>query len=527
MPISSLATISAVKEDLDETGTLDFQVDQHLEEQLSKTTNNASQRATTLHSVSQLTENVFQDAEELSALSSSATRTSESACVRIRELDALLTRAESALSWANNILALRVCAEGAKTSLSANDLPSAARHVENYLQLSTEVRHDQASASAVSQIEQSIAELSRKVRERATHLFQSNSELSIQTAIDAVKLFVPIGLKEEGLSALMEYLCGRVARESDADVRSLLIEGLSAASSTTGVDEPHIVCFARLFEAVAAYVHECSDFTVDLFDSQGVATLIESLQKQCDTCFDRILIRYKEEKSIEEVLRAIRSETANARDLDVFLNELTLFSQRIARYFDFMRGKVVFPENDTLPETDVLLMQEKVNSVLTNCRLAVFQRELTSHYSTMEVYFMRENARLAIKIDEGNGEASEISTAVDDFFFVLRNCFHRAMAFGDTECEVLRIVLQQTSSCLINDLLAYLKARLRETEVALEKTLGVSATTSSIPAAGYAVSYLTECNAGGMTWRLSPTEIRRTLLLRTDFSPDTIRSLKL
>ncbi|KAA8492271.1 Conserved oligomeric Golgi complex subunit 4 [Porphyridium purpureum] len=34
-------------------------------------------------------------------------------------------------------------------------------------------------------------------------------------------------------------------------------------------------------------------------------------------------------------------------------------------------------------------------------------------------------------------------------------------------------------------------------------------------------------NAGGMTWRLTPSEVRRTLALRVDFSADTIKALKL
>ena len=34
-------------------------------------------------------------------------------------------------------------------------------------------------------------------------------------------------------------------------------------------------------------------------------------------------------------------------------------------------------------------------------------------------------------------------------------------------------------------------------------------------------------NAGGMTWRLSSTEVRRTLMLRTDFYQVAVRSLKL
>lgn len=489
--ISSLSNINAVKQALNQTDSVVAEVDKKLEFQLAETAENALQRAAALNDISQLSENLCNNANELVALLSTAKRRSESACADIRQLDALFTRAEAALSWTDDILTLRVCSEGAKTSLSADDLPSAARHVEQYLHLSPEVRQDQASATAVSQIEQSIAELSRKVRERAKKLLQTDAELTLAAAIDAVRLYVPIGLKDEGLLALIDYLCARIARESDDDVRSLLIENSSPSKKADAIDEPHIVSLARLFESVAAYVHDCHPIMVELFGTPSLVTLVELLQKQCDLSSDRILSRYRETKDIPEVLRAVRSETANARDLDTFLNELTLLSQRISRYFEFLRERSVSFDDENVTEGEQAVMIAKLDSVLSGCGLAKAQKEFSLNYSSIEVYFMIENAKLAIKIDEANGEDVEISTAVDDFFFVLRNCFQRALAFGDTDCEVLRVILQQMSRCLTNILLVYLKKRLRETEVALEKLMGVT-TTPSLPAAGYAVSYLTE-----------------------------------
>lgn len=490
--VSSLKTIHDVKQALEEIDVLADGVDKHLEAQLSESAATATQRATALNTVSQLSESLCSDADELVVLLSSANRNSESACSNIRHLDGLLACAEAALSWADDILTLRVCSEGAKTSLSADDLLSAARHVEQYLQLSQQVRQDQASATAVSQIEQSIAELSRKIRKRASELLQADSVLSVSAAIDAVKLFVPIGLKDEGLRVLTDYLAIRIARESDDDVRSLLIDN-STTSQVKGImDEPHVVVITRLFESVAAYVHDCYPSVLENFDGFAVPALIESLQKQCDSSSERVLSRYAEAKDIFEVLRAIRSGTANARDLDAFLNELTLLSQRIARYFGFLRAKSILPDAYNIPAVDRAAIITRVNSVLSNCHLSIALKELASNYTTMEVYFMSENARLAIKIDESSSDEAEISTAVDDFFFVLRNCFQRSMAFGDTDCEVLRVILQQMSRCLMNDLLVYLKRRLRETEATLGKTVGVSAPASSLPAAGYAVSYLTE-----------------------------------
>ena len=92
---------------------------------------------------------------------------------------------------------------------------------------------------------------------------------------------------------------------------------------------------------------------------------------------------------------------------------------------------------------------------------------------------MRENARLAIRIDESNGDDADTSTAVDDFFFVMQKWFQRAFAFRDTQHEVLRVALPHISECLLGDLLAYMKRRLMETEAALEKLFGNPAVSMS------------------------------------------------
>lgn len=499
--IESLSSINAVQNALQQADSMATHVEQNLDHQLSETIQSTSHRVSVLRAVTDQANALSHQAHELSSLLASSTRSSDSVCSRIRQLDNILTRGELALSWADDILTLRVCAEGAKTSLSADDLPAAAQHVERYLRLPVVIRQDQASATAVSQMEQSIAELSRKVRHRADELLGPDSNLSVSEAIDSVKLFVPIGLTEQGLEILVSYLTARISRDSEEDVRTLLIdrESSSASDSPSAMDEPHIVALSKLFESIASCIHDCSSALLELFTASALARFIISLQQQCDKSAFRILNRYQEVKDLPQLSRAVRSETANARDLDSVLNELTLLSQRIARYFEFIRHSSTTTRTEPLDDSEVndataglpsdAIM---VNDFIAGCELAISLREMATQYTSFEVYFMKENARLAIKIDESNGEDSEISTAVDDFFFVLRNCFQRAMAFGGTEPEVVRAVLQQMSRSLAYDLLAYLKRRLRETDMAMEKFFRGPAAQSSLPAAGYAVSYLTE-----------------------------------
>ncbi|CAN8070117.1 unnamed protein product [Agarophyton chilense] len=489
-PITSLETLSSITQALQDAIISSEQTGASLDEQLVHSARRATERSQILETASKFSTSVSKETQELASLLESAVRKSASACSNVRTLDALLTRANDALSWADDILSLRVCAEGAKTSLSADDLASAARHVQTYLTLGDAIRADAASATAVSQIEQSRAELSRKVRTAAGQKLKS--ELSTEDAISTVQLFVPIGLPEEGLEKLCGHFKARLARESDTDVRELLLD---TTAESTGAEEPHIIALARLFESVAAIVHDGRPSLVNLFGVSAITFILGGLQEQCDLSLKRILDRYEEARRMDEVIRALRSETTNARELDGLLNELTLMSQRIAGYIDFLVGKKIpaAAVGDTDHANDEWKEEYlKIEKMLQKSGLFKRKRDLAGFYNTIESYFMRENARLAIKIDESNGEDAETSTAVDDFFFVLQKCFQRAFAYGDTDPEVLRLVLNQVSLCLTNDLIPYMRRRLRETEAALEKLVGGAGAASALPAAALTVSYLTE-----------------------------------
>lgn len=492
--VATLSTVASVEQALKSSLDHSQLIEQALDKQLSESSALSSKRALALSSSSQLAAAISDDAEELSSLLSSAARISTTAVARIRHLDAIVERGSAALAWAEDILTLRVCAEGAKTSLSADDLPAAAKHIARYLALDDAVRADPASAAAVSQIDQSLAELTRKVTQRSDTALNSDAEpLPTERAVDAVRLFVPIGRSQEGLSRLAAYLARKVRLESDADVRELLLNATGDQSS--GLDEPHIVALARLFEGVAACLHDCQPHLKSLFGDDAMVTLVKELQVECDSCSERILSRYKEERRVDEVLRALRSETANARDLDPFLSELTLLSQRMAAYFKFLEQKCSGEDAQLGEEVDEEKRSEHLADVkekLASCQLSTMRKELSGYYNSIESYFMRENARLSIQIDESNGEDAETSTAVDDFFFVMQKCFQRAFAFGDTSTDVLQVILQQISLCLMNELLAYMRRRLRETETALEKVLRGSSATAPLPTAALTVSYLTE-----------------------------------
>ncbi len=247
------------------------------------------------------------------------------------------------------------------------------------------------------------------------------------------------------------------------------------------------MALARLFEAVVAYLHDCAQEVTEIFGRDAIVELAVSLQAQCDIHSAKILERYLEARRLDEVARAVRADTANARDLDPLLDELTLLSQRIAGYFKYLKDNYA-------GEGDVL------TSALEKSSLMEATVQLAARYVAIEAYFMRENARKAIRIDEAPvADDANTSTAVDDFFFVIQKCTQRSLAYGNLAVEPNVAVLRHVASTLSSDLLPYLRRRLRETQSALEKMLGGSSFASALPTAALSVTFLTEFAKANIT----------------------------
>ena len=481
--VDSLSSVAELESLLSSTVDEAADIESLLESLLDSSCAKASSRASALSNTSQRASVLSEDGNTLCSVLSSAARTASAVSFRVRVLHERAERTRAALSRVEDVLTLRVCAEGAKTALSAHDLPSAARHIERYLQLDHDVRNDESSAAAVAQITQSMHELSRKVRQRADEALAASPDAvsgdparAFRAVLDASRLFVPLGLPDEGLRRLADYLSSQVARETDADIRSLLSS--SGDQGAVGADEVHIAALSRLFEAVAAYLHDSADEVTQIFGEQAVMELAISLQAQCDVQSTKIIERYIEARRLDEVAHAVRADSANARDLDPLLDELTLLSQRIASYFKYLRENYG-QQNDEFRET------------LNKSKLSALSVELAKRYVAIEAYFMKENARKAIRIDEAPlSEDAHTSTTVDDFFFVLQKCSERSLAYGNLAVEPNVAVMRHMASTLSGDLLPYVRKKLKETQAGMEKQMGGSL--SALSSAALSVTFLAE-----------------------------------
>ncbi|KAJ8907898.1 hypothetical protein NDN08_008001 [Rhodosorus marinus] len=455
---------------------------------------------------------IDKEAKELKDLVSGARRLSDKVSSRVRELDEHYRRCEEALMRVEDVIALRGCAEGVRAALAASDLVKASEHVARYLQFGertkAELDSESGSFASVTHVKESIADLTVAIQRKADLAVEGDS---LEEVLGVAKLFVLVGKSEEGLSRFCDFLKSAIHKESAEDVRLLLIE--TDAEEPTQ-DEPHVTCLTRLYESVASYFDEVEETTSQLFGSQGIISLAKHLQNQCDAEATRIISRYTQERRLDEMMGLISQRSADARVLDPILDEKAIISQRSMRYFDFLSGRVyAVLEQDAAyapKQTTDATKQQEIETMLSpksartstpkasirtpstptsarpeisrldaaelefatflqDCALRRSLEEITTRYISIEAYFMQENILKAIRIDDPPTQSSSgrTSTAVDDIFFVLQKCIRRAVSYANllTLCAVINYV----NLAIGVELLDFIKRRLKETEVALEK----------------------------------------------------------
>lgn len=512
--IKALSSADDVEKALQSTVEGRQAIEGDLDKYVGRSLQSAAIRAAELARIAQVAAGICHNAGDLSEVLDSSATSAEKISSRIRFLDMASSRGRAALRRVENILLLRVCAEGAKTALSAGDLAAAAGHVQKYRELDDDVRLDESSLAAVNQMDQSTAELARKVRERADQALrpEDSSVPSFPAALSAVSLFVPIGLGNEGFSRLTESICAQLGSELDATVRSLMSGSDEAIEDGTAHEEqPHIGALSSIFEITAGYLQDCEGGIVETFGDSALFALVVLLQAKCDASCERVLRRYADYRQLDDITVAVKARTTNPRDLDALLNELTLISQRAFAYFDFVRGCCRSHESspaapEEADQKNGLDLQQPASAEqtghdiqdyaaldehLSKTTLASELSRVRDYYVRFESYFMRQNVEKALRIDNHDDAQSLTSTGIDDTFFVLQKVTDRAFAHAG-DVEALVTILSQVNSCLVGDLLPYLRRCLRDTEAELEKMLSAPSSGSSMQSAALTVSYLTE-----------------------------------
>ena len=387
----------------------------------------------------------------------------------------------------NDLIDLRLCADGVKTALSDEDYEKAAAHLHRFLNMdesslkTTASRMNEGNGQGLVSLDGALATLhdaEDRVRRVVSKRFDEAIEQDDLASIERFfKLFPLINMHDEGLQKFSIYMSNKIGNTSHKNLQSAI------NTPTTG-DPRSSVVFADtltlLFEGIARTV-EIHQPLIETYYGPGRLThVLTMLQKECDVQAHRIFVEFKKIRQIKDKVDRIRDSsygggtsssmsslssssvsadhTSNlqagagnlkleARELHHVLEEMTLLQARSEIYFKFIRKKAFndidssvqaaeVDNNTNTKQQDQLIKDKKANLErhLITCGLSQYVQEILSQYILFEEFYMTQNIRKASEQHKDTG-INDINDdkLLDDVFFIVKQCVSRAAGCGNLD----------------------------------------------------------------------------------------------
>lgn len=397
---------------------------------------------------------------------------------KVRELDLAQSRVQNTLARIDAIVERANCIDGAKQALDGLDYESAAKFVETFLHLDAQYSDSTSAVDDADGKQQTSSEQRAQLlesKQKLENLIRSNlasavEERDHQSVVRFVKLFPPLALEEEGLRTFVSYLRKVIVFRAREEFEGLVDAVEQATSAGKSHPVPDFVGALRaLFTDIAVAVQENEEIIRFLCGEDGIVHAVGELQEECDSRGTLILKRFMDFRKLgrlakecsmhsnKNVMTAGTVEGPDPREIGIYLEEIVFVSQIGEDYSLFMITKIREAESAGAH------MSPRATNFLRTGAFSRTVQELTMHYIVLEEYFMAENVRKAITIDEFVADALTTSM-VDDVFYVLQQCTRRAISTLNLQ-SVLATV-NCAVNLLNNEYNESLRAKLREPNLA-------------------------------------------------------------
>ncbi|XP_072956166.1 conserved oligomeric Golgi complex subunit 4 [Typha angustifolia] len=409
------------------------------------------------------------DASLLLSSSSSTSHLADLLSSRVRLLDLAQSRASSTLSRVHAFLDRSHALDLARRSLDANDdLPTAAQAIHSFLQIDAQFP---SSRSQPDDLRRELLELKARleslIRRRLSAAVDSQDHPAV---LGLVRLFPLLSLRDEGLQIYVAYLRRVIAFRS-----RLEIENLDDRDRAPVPD--FVACLTALFKDIVLAVEDNDTVLREICGEDGVVYAICELQEECDSRGTQILKKYMEfrklaylasdinsySKNLLSSVAAATSEGPDPREVESYLEEILVLTQLGEDYTEFMVSKIrglgsVASE-----------LGPRATKAFRSGSFSKMVQDLTGFYVILEEFFMVENVRKAINIDE-HGLDSLTTSMVDDVFYVLQSCCRRAISTSSINSVLA--VLSGTINLLSNEYQDALQLKMREPNLGAKLFLG-------------------------------------------------------
>ncbi|KAG9452153.1 hypothetical protein H6P81_005057 [Aristolochia fimbriata] len=383
---------------------------------------------------------------------------------KVRELDLAQSRVQSTLSRIDAIVERNNCLEGVKNALESEDYESAANFVKTFLQIDAKY----PGSEQRDQLLESKKQLDGIVRKRLDAAIDQRDHPAI---LRFVKLFSPLGLEKDGLQIYVSYLKKVIAMRSRLEFEQL-VEIVEQNLEHSQVN--FVGCLTNLFTDIVLAIEENDEILRSLCGEDGVVYAICELQEECDSRGSLILKRYMDYRKLGRLASEINSysktllsvgapEGPDPRKIEVFLEEILTLTQRGEEYTEYLISKI-----RGLSSVDPELGPRATKAFRSGSFSRVVQ-DLTGFYVILEEFFMVENVRKAIKIDELVAD-SLTTSMVDDVFYVLQSCCRRAISTSNINSVLA--VLSASINLLSNEYHEALQQKMREPNLGAKLFLG-------------------------------------------------------
>lgn len=381
----------------------------------------------------------------------------------------------SALLRIDAISQKSACIDATKSTLESDDYESAASHVKKFMEID-HAFYD-ASPSGATQREELLGykkQLEGIVKKKAAVAIDQREH---PTVVRFIRLYPLLGIEEEGLQVYVSYLKKVISMRSKMEFEhlvELMENSFSSGTANSSGQVNFVACLTNLFKDIVLAIEENDEILRSLCGEDGIVYAICELQDECDSRGSLILKKYMEYRKLGRLASDINSYSKNLlsvgnvegpdpREVEMYLEEILSLTQLGEDYTEYMVSKI-----RGLSSIDPELGPRATKAFKSGTFSKVVQ-DITGFYVILEEFFMVENVRKAIKIDEHVPD-SLTTSMVDDIFYVLQSCCRRAISTSNINSVVA--VLSGAVNLLSNEYLEALQQKMREPNLGAKLFLG-------------------------------------------------------
>lgn len=411
---------------------------------------------------------VHADARELCEMVGTTCALAENVSSKVRELDLAKGRLYDTIQRVGDILDLRSCLDGVQSALNMKQYEKACGYVHRYLSFEPSLLAGDVASDDTGEHVSPLAVFRSAQRELATVVNDKFDEAVGAEDTENIerffKLFALINLHEDGIAKYSRYLCARIAKHADENLRRTY-----GAESQDGPRISFVDIITSLYEFIAKTIESQQTIVETYFGPGFMTKVIGNIQRECDVQAGKVLHQFFDKRTFTQRLDLIRSSYGpdatpmDPRELDNVLFETGGLMGRTSLYFRFLHKHITADvaawatNNDK--ERKIVIDEQAAETIIRRCELNKEVQVLSGHYIAMEEYLLRNTVAKAISMEERDPGAIT-STLVDDVFFVLKKSSRRSFLTANPDCFCA--LLNHLSTILLGDYLRGFEAHVAQ-----------------------------------------------------------------